>query len=35
VVFADNEVRPLPGEVGLDERVSALADAVVAARAPA
>jgi cyclic 2,3-diphosphoglycerate synthetase len=30
VVFADNEVRPLPGELDLDERVRALADAVVA-----
>lgn len=35
VVFADNEVRPLPGELDLDERLSALADAVVAERAPA
>ena len=32
VVFADNEVLPLPGERDLDEAVSALADAVVAAR---
>ena len=30
VVFADNEVRPLEGEPDLDERVQALADAVVA-----
>jgi len=30
VVFADNEVRPLAGEQGLDQRVRALADAVVA-----
>jgi cyclic 2,3-diphosphoglycerate synthetase len=30
VVFADNEVRPLPGEVDLDERLVALADALVA-----
>ena len=30
VVFADNEVRPLAGEPDLDERVRALADAVVA-----
>lgn len=35
VVFADNEVRPLPGELDLDERLSALADAVVAERTPA
>jgi cyclic 2,3-diphosphoglycerate synthetase len=33
VVFADNEVVPLPGERDLDEAVSALADTVVAARA--
>lgn len=30
VVFADNEVQPLAGEQDLDERVRALADAVVA-----
>ena len=30
VVFADNEVRPLDGEPDLDERLRALADAVVA-----
>jgi len=30
VVFADNEVRPLAGEQDLDERLRALADAVVA-----
>jgi cyclic 2,3-diphosphoglycerate synthetase len=30
VVFADNEVRPLPGEADLDERIVALADALVA-----
>jgi cyclic 2,3-diphosphoglycerate synthetase len=35
VVFADNEVLPLPGEPGLDEAVAALADAVAAAGAPA
>ena len=29
VVFADNEVLPLPGELDLDEQVGALADAVV------
>jgi cyclic 2,3-diphosphoglycerate synthase len=28
VVFADNAVRPLPGELDLDERVRALADAI-------
>jgi cyclic 2,3-diphosphoglycerate synthetase len=32
VVFADNEVRPLAGEQDLDERVRALADAMVAER---
>ena len=32
VVFADNELRPLAGEQDLDERVRALADAVVAER---
>jgi cyclic 2,3-diphosphoglycerate synthetase len=32
VVFADNEVVPLPGERDLDEAVSDLADAVVEAR---
>jgi cyclic 2,3-diphosphoglycerate synthetase len=32
VVFADNELRPLAGEQDLDERVLALADAVVAER---
>jgi cyclic 2,3-diphosphoglycerate synthetase len=35
VVFADNEVLPLPGEPSLDEAVSALADAVAAERAAA
>jgi cyclic 2,3-diphosphoglycerate synthetase len=35
VVFADNEVLPLPGEPSLDEAVVALADAVAAAGAPA
>jgi len=34
IVFADNEVRPLPGEPDLDELVRMLADAVVAERAP-
>ncbi len=33
VVFADNEVVPLPGEADLDGAVTALADAVVAERA--
>ena len=31
VVFADNEVVPLPGELDLDEAVEAVADAVIAA----
>ena len=35
VVFADNEVLPLPGEADLDEAVAALADAVIAAGAAA
>ena len=35
VVFADNEVVPLPGELDLDGAVVAIADAVLAARAPA
>ncbi|HXV34440.1 MAG TPA: hypothetical protein VD769_10565 [Gaiellaceae bacterium] len=35
VVFADNEVLPLPGEAGLDEAVAALADSVIAAGAAA
>jgi cyclic 2,3-diphosphoglycerate synthase len=35
VVFADNEVLPLPGEADLDDAVVALADAVAAERAPA
>jgi cyclic 2,3-diphosphoglycerate synthase len=35
VVFADNEVVPLPGEAHLDDAVAALADAVTAERAPA
>jgi cyclic 2,3-diphosphoglycerate synthase len=35
VVFADNEVRPLPGEPDIDEHVRALADAVVAHGVPA
>ena len=35
VVFADNEVLPLPGEPDLDESVIALADAVATERAPA
>jgi cyclic 2,3-diphosphoglycerate synthase len=35
VVFADNEVVPLPGEADLDDAVLALADAVAAERAPA
>jgi cyclic 2,3-diphosphoglycerate synthetase len=35
VVFADNEVLPLPGERDLDEAVAALADAVIAAGAAA
>ena len=33
VVFADNEVLPLPGERDLDAEVVALADTVIAARA--
>jgi len=32
VVFADNEVLPLPGELDLDELVSGLADGVIASR---
>jgi cyclic 2,3-diphosphoglycerate synthetase len=32
VVFADNEVVPLPGEPNLDGAVTALADGVIAAR---
>ena len=35
VVFADNEVLPLPGEPDLDDAVTALADAVVAERSVA
>jgi cyclic 2,3-diphosphoglycerate synthetase len=35
VVFADNEVLPLPGERELDEALEAIADAVIAAKAPA
>ncbi|HSE81357.1 MAG TPA: hypothetical protein VLA87_06625 [Gaiellaceae bacterium] len=35
VVFADNEVLPLPGERELDGAVEAIADMVVAAKAPA
>ena len=35
VVFADNEVLPLPGEPDLDDAVVALADAVAAERTPA
>jgi cyclic 2,3-diphosphoglycerate synthetase len=35
VVFADNQVVPLPGEADLDDAVVALADAVAAERAPA
>jgi cyclic 2,3-diphosphoglycerate synthase len=35
VVFADNEVLPLPGERELDEAVEAIADMVVAEKAPA
>jgi cyclic 2,3-diphosphoglycerate synthetase len=35
VVFADNELVPLPGEPDLDEAVAALADAVIAAGAAA
>ena len=35
VVFADNEVVPLPGEPGLDEAVTALADALAEERTPA
>ena len=35
VVFADNEVLPLPGQPDLDDAVVALADAVAAERAPA
>ena len=35
VVFADNEVVPLPGEADLDDAILALADAVAAERAPA
>jgi hypothetical protein len=35
VVFADNEVLPLPGEPDLDALVLALADAVVAERVAA
>jgi cyclic 2,3-diphosphoglycerate synthase len=35
VVFADNQVLPLPGEADLDDAVVALADAVAAERAPA
>jgi cyclic 2,3-diphosphoglycerate synthetase len=34
VVFADNEVVPLPGESDLDAAVSGLADAVIAERTP-
>ena len=33
VVFADNDVLPLPGEPDLDEAVSALAEGVISARA--
>jgi cyclic 2,3-diphosphoglycerate synthetase len=35
VVFADNEVLPLPGELDLDGAVEAIADAVLAEKAPA
>jgi cyclic 2,3-diphosphoglycerate synthase len=35
VVFADNEVRPLPGEPDIDEHFRALADAVLAHGVPA